>query len=120
MHSTTLCDIANELRQALFVEVDEFVKRAFSDIESGERRHEIVTDEEAEENKVVYYSFDVELDPHSVCVCSEFKHKVFTKKANMDYLVVLGAREFQSLYTSIFLFFYYVFLSYDCEMGLMS
>ena len=94
MHSTTLCDIANELRQTLFVEVDEFVERAFSDIESRERWHEIVTDEEAEENKVVYYSFYIEFDPHSVCVRSEFKHKVFTQKTNMDYLVVLGAREF--------------------------
>lgn len=70
--------IVAHLWQALFVEIDQVVEGTFSDIQSGKRRQEVVTDKEAKENKVVNYSLQIESDLHCRSNLSVLKQEVFS------------------------------------------
>jgi hypothetical protein len=57
VNDSVVGDVVGHLGKTLLVEVNEFVKTAFADVESGERRQEIISNEEAEKDKVVNNAF---------------------------------------------------------------
>ena len=87
---TLISDVIAHERQAVFVELDDFVETAFADVERGERGQEIISDKETEENEIVNDTLKVELHAHFAFVLSILKHKVLAQQRNVDELVVVS------------------------------
>lgn len=52
-------DVTCHFREQLFVEIDEMIKRSFTDIKRAQRGQEVVSNEEAEEDEVIDHAFQV-------------------------------------------------------------
>ena len=63
---TVFCDVVSHLRETLLIKVYKVVERAFTDIQSTQRRQEIVTNEEAEEDEIINNPLNIKAHFHLV------------------------------------------------------
>lgn len=120
MNGARVSNVVCHLRQTFLVEVNEFVKGAFSYVERTQSWNEIVAQEEAEEHKVINDPFQVEFDPHFQGNWLVLKHHVLPQETDVNELKVAGFRELESLDPSILLLFKYMLLPNNSKVRLVS
>jgi hypothetical protein len=64
MNSSRISDVVLHLRETFLVEIDQFVERTFCNIKRTQTWHEIVTNEETEEHKVINNALQIKPDLH--------------------------------------------------------
>jgi len=79
MNLALICDVVSHLRQNFLVKVNEVIKRPFANIKSTQGGQEVISNEKAEENKVIDNALKIEWNFHELLQRLIFKLKVFSQ-----------------------------------------
>ena len=120
VNRSCLSDIVSHRGQEILVELNQMVKTAFSYIKRAQTRQEIVTNEEAEEDKIVNDSLQIETELQLAIQLLVLQHHVFSQQRYVNQLEIIRMAKLDALdATRCLIALDNVLFANDCEVRLV-